>query len=345
VQNDATSLLILLDRHLGNFLVASPILTHWARTRPGTRSMIDARHNELAQRIPDFPNRIALYHDAGSPVAQLVGFGHLLRTARAQHAETVAEFGGSNTGALVGGLSGGTTRICRERAPYSRLYNRHASRGQPGSHRIQTYAALATAAGILKGWGNPCVQSNAQDNADLQRRNLPTDRPLACLHVAGGKDYKHWPLDRFATLADHLSDAGLQPALIGSAPDRPAVDRVLELSRSGPLDLAGKLPLGELIALLEQARLFIGNDSGPMHLAAAAGAHVVALFGPTDPARWGPLTDRLTLVRGTEPLSPDLGKKTFADGRRMDSIRVNDVLKAIEPLLISNSPPSAHNAV
>jgi len=345
VKSTPTSLLILLDRHLGNFLVASPILVHWSRIRPDTHSIIDTRHSELAQRIPDFPTPIALHQDVDSPAAQLLGVGRLLRTARAQRAATVAEFGGSNTGALIGGLSGGTTRICRERAPYARLYNRHASRGKPGSHRIQTYAELAAAAGIPKGWGNPCVQSSAQDRIALERRGLPTDRPMVCLHVAGGKDYKHWPLKRFAALADHLHDAGLQPALIGAAPDRPAVDRVLEFSRCRPIDLAGQLPLGELIALFEQARLFIGNDSGPMHLAAAAGTHIVALFGPTDPARWGPLTEQLTLVRGTTPLPPEQGKKTFADGRRMDSIQVDDVLAAAHPLFTSNQPPSTHHAV
>jgi heptosyltransferase-3 len=65
--------------------------------------------------------------------------------------------------------------------------------------------------------------------------------------------------------------------------------------------LGGRLSLGELIALLQVSRLFIGNDSGPMHLACLSGVPVVALFGPADEGRWGPLSEDSVVVRGALP--------------------------------------------
>jgi ADP-heptose:LPS heptosyltransferase len=84
------------------------------------------------------------------------------------------------------------------------------------------------------------------------------------------------------------------------------VDRVL--SRLTPdvrwLDLAGDLDLATLAAVLDELDLFITADTGPMHLAATVGTPLVALFGPSDPNRWGPLSSRAAIVRHELPCSP-----------------------------------------
>ncbi len=152
---------------------------------------------------------------------------------------------------------------------------------------------------------------------------------MICLHVAGGKEYKHWPLPKYAQVINTLRREGKQPILIGAGPDRTAAQEVQALCEDPPVNLVQRLGIGSLIALFERASLFIGNDSGPMHMAAATGTPIVALFGPTDPVRWGPLTNRALIVRGTEHIPPEQGKKKFADGRRMDSVQVDDVVNAI----------------
>lgn len=319
----------MLDRHLGNFLVASPVLTHIAREKPGTRAVINASHWALAQRIPGFPEPCVQFQGTGSGTHKGLEFLRALRTVRGNRPSWIADFGGSNTGALLGGLSGAPMRICRKRAPRAWLYNRLANFPPPEAHRIATYGALAEAAGFQGPWGSPEVVPTREDQDQLEQMGLPDPRRIVCLHVAGGKPYKHWPVERYAAVSDWLSDQGLHPALVGAAPDRSAADRMLDHCTRAPLDLVMQLGLGPLIALFQRCGLFVGNDSGPMHLAAAAGAPVVALFGPTDPCRWGPLSDRVLIVRGTDPMPQGEGKKSFADGRRMDSITLEQVRSAV----------------
>lgn len=213
------------------------------------------------------------------------------------------------------------------------FYNRYADRTGTSRHRIDTYGAVAQAAGFPEGWGGPVVKATEADYEQLEAIGLLPGLQIVCMHVAGGKGYKHWPLKRYAAVSDWLCEQGLRPALIGAAPDRQSADAVKQFCRHQPIDLVEGLTLGALIALMAQCRLFIGNDSGPMHLAAAAGAHVVAMFGPTDPARWHPLTDNATLIRGITPISSEEGKKNFPDGRRMDSITLESVLDRLRSVL------------
>src|SRR4029453_11700016 len=98
-----------------------------------------------------------------------------------------------------------------------------------------------------------------------------------------------WPPQHFAEAADRLSREQRCPIVfIGGAAERPDTQSVLALMRTKAVDLTGQTPVGLLPSLLRQAALLITNDSGPMHIAAAVGTSVVALFGPTDPRKTGP---------------------------------------------------------
>jgi len=115
-------------------------------------------------------------------------------------------------------------------------------------------------------------------------------RPFVHLHPASRWRFKCWPADRNAELIDRLGAEGLR-VVVTAAPD-PAEDeliqQILRKATSKPLNLAGKLSIKELGALTARARLFVGVDSMPMHLAAAMGTPTVALFGPSGETEWGP---------------------------------------------------------
>ncbi|MGB2337211.1 MAG: glycosyltransferase family 9 protein, partial [Alcanivorax sp.] len=92
--------------------------------------------------------------------------------------------------------------------------------------------------------------------------------------------------------------AGLTPVLIGAGhKDRMQIARVQSFLCEPVLDLCDQLTLSELISLLQHSQGYVGNDSGPMHLAAACGIPVVALFGPTDEHIWHPLSDQARVLR------------------------------------------------
>lgn len=135
-------------------------------------------------------------------------------------------------------------------------------------------------------------------------------RPLIGVHSAGGREVKQWAPERLAEVATRLArERGATIVLTGDASDRALVDRVKALLDPAPggidaIDVAGNLDLVALAALLERLDLFITADTGPMHLAAAVGTPIVAIFGPSDPARYGPLTARSRNVRVDLPCSP-----------------------------------------
>jgi heptosyltransferase-1 len=139
----------------------------------------------------------------------------------------------------------------------------------------------------------PCsATTEAWCDAELRRRGL---REFALLSPGGGWGAKLWPPEGYGEVAAGLGREGL-PSLINFGPGEEELARAVEQSSAGaaqPLCCS----LGELIALTRRAGIFIGGDSGPMHLAAALGVPVVAIFGPTDPARNGPYGTRSIVLR------------------------------------------------
>jgi ADP-heptose:LPS heptosyltransferase len=106
-----------------------------------------------------------------------------------------------------------------------------------------------------------------------------------------------------------LQGDGIRVVMIGNAaqdhPGRAVVDHM----QTSAIDLVGKTSIKELIALLRRVSLLITNDSGPMHLAAALGTPIVALFGPTDPRRTGPYGPGHAVLRSGIPCSPCLSRR------------------------------------
>lgn len=131
-------------------------------------------------------------------------------------------------------------------------------------------------------------------------------RPLVGVHVSGGRPSKQWHLDRFAEVARRLAAAtGGSIVLTGSASDRTMTDEVAAALTGVPVVvLAGELDLPDTAAALSRLDVLVTGDTGPMHLAAAVDVPVVALFGPSDPARYGPRATQERILRADLPCSP-----------------------------------------
>jgi ADP-heptose:LPS heptosyltransferase len=111
-------------------------------------------------------------------------------------------------------------------------------------------------------------------------------RPLVGIHPSAGRALKEWEAEKFAALADRLSDFATV-VLTGAGSDRDLVDRVLAKTSTRPATLLG-LPLPTFAAFIESLDAFVTGDTGPMHLSHAVGTPNVAIFGPSDPVRYGP---------------------------------------------------------
>jgi len=126
--------------------------------------------------------------------------------------------------------------------------------------------------------------------AERRVEQLGEDGPFIHVHPASRWRFKCWPAEHNAELIDRFAAEGHR-VVITAAPDpneQALIEEILRKARSKPLDLAGKLSIKELGALAARARLFVGVDSMPMHLAAAVGTPTLALFGPSGELEWGP---------------------------------------------------------
>jgi heptosyltransferase-2 len=142
--------------------------------------------------------------------------------------------------------------------------------------------------------------------------------------IGAGASYgsaKCWPPDRFAELANRLqAKAQADVILFGTPAEAGVASAIAAGMNHPPTDLTGKTSIHDLPALLSQCHLFIGNDSGAMHVAAAVGLPVVAVFGPTDPFGTAPVTPRCTVVQEKPYCSPCFLRRCPTDHRCMTRV-------------------------
>ncbi len=142
--------------------------------------------------------------------------------------------------------------------------------------------------------------------------------------IGAGASYgsaKCWPPDRFAELANRLqAQANADVILFGTSAEAAVSSAIAAGMRRSPIDLTGKTAINDLPALLSQCHLFIGNDSGAMHVASAVGLPVVAVFGPTDPFGTAPMTPRCSIVQEKPYCSPCFLRRCPTDHRCMTRV-------------------------
>ncbi|MGA6927227.1 MAG: lipopolysaccharide heptosyltransferase I [Desulfosarcina sp.] len=169
----------------------------------------------------------------------------------------------------------------------------------------------------------------------LSDAGLGGARRLVAINPMALWETKLWRTDRFAALADRLiHDHALDVVFTGGAEDRPAVEAIRAAMTAPAINLAGRTRLKMLAALYHRSLLLVSTDTGPMHLAAAVGTPVVALFGPTAPWRTGPFGEGHRIVRAAPPCSPCFWRS--CDAHRcccMANISVDRVAEAVKQTL------------
>ena len=152
---------------------------------------------------------------------------------------------------------------------------------------------------------------------------------FAVLNPGAGWGAKRWPAERYGEVARKLAEQGVQ-SILNYGPGEEELVRAAEVA-SGGTAKAMTCTISELIALTRRARLFIGGDTGPLHLAAALQVPVVAIFGPTDPARNGPYGARSIVLRSPESITSHARRAAADEG--LLSIGCEAVLAAASNLL------------
>jgi len=178
--------------------------------------------------------------------------------------------------------------------------------------------------------------------ARLRELGVGDGRPRVVL--APGAAYgsaKCWLPERYAALADRLVEAFDAAVLLCGPPAEARLgEAIAARMRSKPVSLIGQTTLEEFLAVLASADLFIGNDSGAMHLAAGLNVPQVVIFGPTDEKGTGPLNPRARIVKRAVPCSPCFLRHCPVDHRCMTRIEVDEVWNAVEAALRERLAPT-----
>jgi ADP-heptose:LPS heptosyltransferase len=250
-------------RSLGDCVLTTPAIELLKRARPDLRVaiVVEARFRGLFENNPDV--------DSLLPVE--------LASLRRWRPQLCLNLHGGTRSAWLTAASGARFRAGFAHFRHRFAYNLHIPRAQEilqVERTVHTAEHLASAVFWL---GAPQAEI---PRAKLIPRNPLPQRPRAVIHAVAATPEKTWRAEGFLAVAEHLRAAGTEPVFIGADAGELAPFHTFRT-------LAGA-PLEEVKALLSSASLFVGNDSGPAHMAAAFGLPVVVIFGASDPAIWGP---------------------------------------------------------
>jgi lipopolysaccharide heptosyltransferase II len=321
---------------LGDLLAATPALQALRAAHPEARIdlLVPPTSASLLEGAP-YLDRILTYdkylfdslRGLLSPAAVLSALGFLVRLRRQRYDALVVfhhfttRWGSIKFRALAL-AAGSPVRAGLDNGRGGFLTLHAIDRGFGAAHEADYWLAVAGLLGAdpRAGW-QPSVPLSDEHRAEASRllqgignRHAMHDTALVALHPGAGRYSlaRMWPNERFAEVARALVDLHNADVLVVGGPDEVelAAEVVVQIERPGRIHtFAGRTSIHETAALIERCDLFVGNDSGPMHLAAAVGTPVVAVFGPSNWAAWGPYVppdenSPHTIVRRDLPCMP-----------------------------------------
>jgi heptosyltransferase-2 len=329
-------LLVVAPNWIGDALLAQPLLARLRGRHPGLR--IDAVAPDwtapVLRRMPEIEEVIEVPFRHGElALAARVRLARRLRKRRYDEAIVLPN---SFKSALVPFLAGIPRRVgFRGEARYGLLNVRHRLDERAAPLMAERYLQLAEAPGRPVERPFPAARIEV-DEANLliavSRLGLDRTRPVVAL--CPGAEFgpaKRWPARHFAALARALAARGKSVWLIGAPADRALGDEIAGLAAGEPVNLCGRTDLAAAIDLLSVAEAVVTNDSGLMHVAAALGRPLVALYGSSSPTHTPPLAPRARIVKLEMECSPCFARECpLGHFRCMNELSPERVLSEID---------------
>jgi heptosyltransferase-1 len=277
------------------------------------------------------------FHELKNPFTAVQGFSHFIRFVqelRVLRYDIAIDFQGLFKSGIVIGLARADRKIGFDRSrELSFLFlNEKLPPYDVEKHALERYLDVARYLGAKD--PSPCCKLSIDQERETIKHRLEgvrdRGRMLVVVNPVARWTTKLWPESNFAELADRLiSEKNAVLIFSGSGEDRDVNDRIISMMGEKAVNWAGETTLKELAAIASLSDLFITTDTGPMHLAAAAGARVVALFGPTAPWRTGPYGSSHTVVRTGIDCSPCYQRQCDINIQCMSGISVEEVMRRI----------------
>jgi predicted lipopolysaccharide heptosyltransferase III len=292
--------LVVRLRSIGDTVLTTPTLFALRRFLPTTQ--IDILLEDWVAPVlegSDLVDRvIAIARDSTSARARVA------RELRASRYDVVYNLHGGTTATLLTRATGAKHRVGFEHYQYARLHTHIAPSSleiwqRPSLHSVEQQLALIGWTGVPVTDRPPtklAVTESALLSVTEKLRaagfeDFADGQPFAVIHPTAAFDTKQWATENFARVAEELTARGLTAVAIVSPREAQVVQSLIRQSSARVIGL-GDLSLPEVTALASRARLFVGNDSGIAHIAAAAGAPCIIVFGSSNTAHWRPWTTR-----------------------------------------------------
>ncbi|MDX8539020.1 glycosyltransferase family 9 protein [Mesorhizobium sp. M4B.F.Ca.ET.089.01.1.1] len=298
------SILILQTKFIGDLVLASALARNLQLGYPGVGIVFlcEARFasfltaHGIASDVVTF--RRAMMR--GSPLQRGRELYSMVRRLRRHRFDMTIDLTDSKTSRIISSLVNAPTRVGYH--PSERPLRWHERqpanvRARPFGfgerHYLYRYLSPLEALGVDLRVRAPSMRPLAVETARalalLDKYHLRRSGFVA-VHAGASFLGRRWQPERFAAVIDEIArETGLDFVLVGGPDEHKAADEIAARTASPVVNFVGALSLETLLALLKEARLFLGNESGPMHMAAAAGTPVVGLYGLTNPIRWGPV--------------------------------------------------------
>lgn len=338
-------ILVRAPNWIGDAVMAIPALEAIRAARAKAEVTILARPGvaDLYRGQP-FTDRVLVYARRGEH-AGFWGRVRLINTLRRERFDCALLLQNAFEAAWIAWRAGIPERIGYARDARSLLLTRAIpvpAAGEIPAHESHYYLELLRRAGWISERPNPVaialrIDAAARESAEAALvRYGAREKTFRCA-VAPGAAFgsaKCWLPERYAAVADRLiSERDADVIIFGGSGEEEIAEKIQLAMRGRAISLVGKTRVGDLAPLLSRCSVFVGNDSGAMHVAAAVGLPVVGIFGPTDPDGTSPVTPQFTLIREPVSCSPCFLRKCPIDHRCMTRIEADRVFRAVSECL------------
>jgi predicted lipopolysaccharide heptosyltransferase III len=332
-------ILVIKLRYVGDVLLATPVLSRLRESFPKAHlaMLVNPGTDDVVRDHPALDEVLVL--ERGNLARQW----RFVRDLRRRHFDLVIDLTDADRSAVLSWLSRAPVRLGYNSEGRWRgvLYTQVVAADRFAMHTVRYHLKVTEAMGLTGQQPAPflAVAPESRREADRLLREAGVDgaRPFVCLHPGARWWFKAWPAERFAALADLIqTETATQALFLGGNQERSLESRIADGMKTPFRSLIGKTGLRALAAVLERAALMISNDNGPMHMAAALRVPVIGLFGPSDPAVWGPWgAGHRTFYKGLDCRAcfhPDCFR---GEQNCMRLITLQEVWEAVLPSLVS----------
>ncbi len=305
-------ILILKPSSLGDVIQALPVLRLLKRHYPAAEIYwwIDAGLAPLLEGDPDLAGVVRFERKRWGNPRHWPEMLRSIRTLRAQNFDLVIDLQGLLRSGAFGWLANGKQLVGLDeiREGARGFYDHAAPRKSFHTHAVDWYLAVLPPLGVPVHRPFTWLPERPEIAAAVESKWPAGPTRWITLQPGARWENKRWPATHFATLVRELAQLfpDLRFAILGGRDDRPLGEIILQAAPGRCLNLCGATTLPEMIEWVRRGEIMVTNDTGPMHVAAALGKPLVALFGPTEPRRTGPYGQLENVLRLDLPCSPCL---------------------------------------